>query len=164
MEGSCLAGAKEDCGFGRWADSNHGPTDCEPGRNSLGCDSSTTTSLRFCRLYSGFKGFDPTLVTQPSSFQVCQEHCGVGFLKTSPLAGHFSWTPTNFFQAERITAPTMSIAWKDGLMEKSKDQDRTKGAMEQDAQNQGGNTSMQGQLGHREQDADLKDADADQAG
>jgi hypothetical protein len=32
-------------------------------------------------------------------------------------------------------------------MDKSKDQDRGKGAMEQDQQNQGGNTSMQGQLG-----------------
>jgi hypothetical protein len=49
-------------------------------------------------------------------------------------------------------------------MEKSQDQDRSKGAMEQDSQKQGGNTSMQGQLGHREQDADLKDADADKSG
>lgn len=49
-------------------------------------------------------------------------------------------------------------------MEKSKDQDQSKGAMEQDSQNQGGNTSMQGQLGHREEDGDLKDADADQSG
>lgn len=49
-------------------------------------------------------------------------------------------------------------------MEKSRDQDRGKGAMEQDSHNEGGNTSMQGQLGHREQDADLKDADSDQPG
>ena len=48
-------------------------------------------------------------------------------------------------------------------MEKSKDQDRGKGAMEQDSQNQGGNTSMQGQLGHRDQDFDVKDADSDQS-
>jgi hypothetical protein len=34
-------------------------------------------------------------------------------------------------------------------MDKSKDQDRRKGAMEQDQQNQGGNTSMQGHLEHR---------------
>jgi hypothetical protein len=47
---------------------------------------------------------------------------------------------------------------------KSKDQDRKKGAMEQDSQNEGGNSSMQGQLGHRDQDADLKDADSDQSG
>jgi hypothetical protein len=46
-------------------------------------------------------------------------------------------------------------------MEKSKDQDRGKGAMEQDQQNQGGNTSMQGQLGHRDEDEELKNADAD---
>jgi hypothetical protein len=49
-------------------------------------------------------------------------------------------------------------------MDKSKDQDRGKGAMEQDQQNQGGNTSMQGQLGHRDKDEELKDADADLSG
>ena len=42
------------------------------------------------------------------------------------------------------------------LMEKSKDQDRSKGATEQDSENEGGNTSMQGQLGHRDQDADIR--------
>jgi hypothetical protein len=50
------------------------------------------------------------------------------------------------------------------FMEKSKDQDRSKGAMEQHSENEGGNTSMQGQLGHRDQDADIKDADSDQPG
>ncbi len=49
-------------------------------------------------------------------------------------------------------------------MEKSKDQDRSKGAMEQDQQNPGGNTSMQGQLGHRDEDVELKDADSNLAG
>jgi hypothetical protein len=49
-------------------------------------------------------------------------------------------------------------------MDKSKDQDRGKGAMEQDQQNQGGNTSMPGQLGHRDEDEELKDADADLSG
>jgi hypothetical protein len=49
-------------------------------------------------------------------------------------------------------------------MDKSKDQDRRKGAMEQDQPNQGGNTSMQGQLGHRDEDEELKDADADLSG
>ena len=49
-------------------------------------------------------------------------------------------------------------------MHKSKDQDQGKGAMEQDEQNQGGNTSMQGQLGHRDQDTELKNADTDQSG
>jgi len=45
-------------------------------------------------------------------------------------------------------------------MEKSNDQDRGKGATEQNPQNQGegGNTSMQGQLGHRDDDAELKNA------
>ena len=49
-------------------------------------------------------------------------------------------------------------------MEKSKDQDRSKGAMEQDQQSHGGNTSMQGQLGHRDEDVELKDADSNLAG
>jgi hypothetical protein len=49
-------------------------------------------------------------------------------------------------------------------MDKSRDQDRGKGAMEQDQQNQVGNTSMQGQLGHRDEDAELKNADADLSG
>jgi hypothetical protein len=49
-------------------------------------------------------------------------------------------------------------------MDKSRDQDRGKGAMEQDQQNQDGNTSMQGQLGHRDEDAELKNADADLSG
>jgi hypothetical protein len=42
-----------------------------------------------------------------------------------------------------------------------KDQDRFKGALEQEAKNQQGNTSMQGQLGHRDQDPMLKSADTD---
>ena len=49
-------------------------------------------------------------------------------------------------------------------MDKSQDQDRGKGAVEQDQENEGGNTSMQGQLGHRDEDAELKDADADLSG
>jgi hypothetical protein len=53
---------------------------------------------------------------------------------------------------------------KTAPMDKTKDQDRGKGAMEQDQQNEGGNTSMQGQLGHRDDDAELKDADANLGG
>ena len=49
-------------------------------------------------------------------------------------------------------------------MEKSKDQDRGKGAMEQDQQNKGGNTSMNGQLGHRDENVELKGADSDLSG
>ena len=49
-------------------------------------------------------------------------------------------------------------------MDKSKDQDRGKGALEQDALNQGGNTSIQSQLGHRDEDAELKNADSDLSG
>jgi hypothetical protein len=42
-----------------------------------------------------------------------------------------------------------------------KDQDRFKGAVEQEEPNQHGNTSMRGQLGHRDQDPMLKSADTD---
>lgn len=42
-----------------------------------------------------------------------------------------------------------------------RDQDCGKGAVEQDEQNQGGNTSMQGQLGHRDQNDMLKSSDTD---
>jgi hypothetical protein len=52
------------------------------------------------------------------------------------------------------------------LMDKSRDQDRGKGATEQNPQNQGegSNTSMQGQLGHRDENAELKNADSDLSG
>jgi hypothetical protein len=49
-------------------------------------------------------------------------------------------------------------------MDKSRDQDQGKGAVEQDQLNQGGNTSMNGQLGHRDEDAELKDGDSDLSG
>jgi hypothetical protein len=42
----------------------------------------------------------------------------------------------------------------------SRDQDKGKGATEQQENSQAGNTRMQGQLGHRDEDAELKDADA----
>ena len=41
------------------------------------------------------------------------------------------------------------------------DQDRLKGAFEPNEKDQHGNTSMAGQLGHRDQDPLLKDADTD---
>lgn len=41
------------------------------------------------------------------------------------------------------------------------DQDLGKGAVEQDEPNEPGNTSMQGQLGHRDEDPMLKSADTD---
>jgi hypothetical protein len=53
---------------------------------------------------------------------------------------------------------------KKASVDKSGDQDRGKGAVEQDSQNQGGNTSMQGQLGHRDENAELKNADSDLSG
>jgi hypothetical protein len=47
---------------------------------------------------------------------------------------------------------------------KSRDQDQGKGAVEQDQDNHGGNTSMNGQLGHRDENAELKNADSDLSG
>ena len=41
------------------------------------------------------------------------------------------------------------------------DQDRFKGALEPDDRSQPGNNSLQGQLGHRDQDPILKAADSD---
>ena len=49
-------------------------------------------------------------------------------------------------------------------IERSTDQDRGKGAVEQDQNNEGGNTSMSGQLGHRDEDAELKNADSGLSG
>ncbi|MFZ0284926.1 MAG: hypothetical protein WAL32_06820 [Terriglobales bacterium] len=46
-------------------------------------------------------------------------------------------------------------------MTHTEDQDRLKGALEQEEKGQHGNTSMQGQLGHRDQDPMLKAADTD---
>lgn len=43
----------------------------------------------------------------------------------------------------------------------SNDQDRSKGAVEQDEKQPSGNASLQGQLGHRDQDPILKSADTD---
>ncbi len=44
---------------------------------------------------------------------------------------------------------------------KDRDQDAAKGAVEQDTPSDHGNSSLSGQLGHRDQDALLKDADSD---
>lgn len=46
-------------------------------------------------------------------------------------------------------------------MPTARDQDREKGALEQDDRTQAGNTSLQGQLGHRDQNPLLKSADTD---
>jgi hypothetical protein len=47
-------------------------------------------------------------------------------------------------------------------LKSEKDQDRGKGAVEQDQPKQApGNTSMQGQIGHRDQDSLLKSSDTD---
>ena len=46
-------------------------------------------------------------------------------------------------------------------MTEHRDQDSGKGAVEKDDQNHSGNTSMQGQLGHRDQDPLLKSSDTD---
>lgn len=46
-------------------------------------------------------------------------------------------------------------------MQTSRDQDSGKGAVEQDDRSHFGNNSMNGQLGHRDQDPMLKGADTD---
>jgi hypothetical protein len=46
-------------------------------------------------------------------------------------------------------------------MDQHRDQDRLKGALEQDDQEQKTNTSMRGQLGHRDQDPLIKQFDTD---
>jgi len=51
--------------------------------------------------------------------------------------------------------------WGENIVMITKDQDRSKGAVEQDERDQSDNTSMQGQLGHRDQDPLLKSADTD---
>jgi len=53
------------------------------------------------------------------------------------------------------------FAQEHSFMSNPKDQDREKGAVEQDERTQTGNTSMKGQLGHRDQDPMLKAADTD---
>jgi hypothetical protein len=53
---------------------------------------------------------------------------------------------------------------KNALMDKSRDQDQGKGAVEPDQENQGGNTRMKGQLGHRDEERELKNADSDLSG
>jgi len=66
---------------------------------------------------------------------------------------------------EEFVRVACDLAEREGApMDKSRDQDQGKGAVEQDQNNQGGNTSMNGQWGHREQDAELKNADSDLSG
>ena len=65
---------------------------------------------------------------------------------------------------QRVERAVAERGEKASTTDKSRDQDRGKGATEQDSQNQGGNTSMQGQLGHRDEDTELKNADSDLSG
>lgn len=46
-------------------------------------------------------------------------------------------------------------------MTQHRDQDKGKGAVEQEDRKQTGNTSLDGQLGHRDQDPRIKDSDSD---
>ncbi len=66
-------------------------------------------------------------------------------------------------QRERIQSGMMK-RMEVAPVDKSRDQDQAKGAVEQDQKNQGGNTSMNGQLGHRDEDVELKGADSDLSG
>jgi hypothetical protein len=58
--------------------------------------------------------------------------------------------------------PSMTEFMSDSVKRTSaRDQDRGKGAVEQDGPQQPGNTSLHGQLGHRDQDPLLKSSDTD---
>ena len=68
--------------------------------------------------------------------------------------------------AKRAATARAAIRVESAVVERgqqSKDQDRGKGATEQNPENQGeeGDTSIKRQLGHRDEDADLKNADSD---
>jgi hypothetical protein len=68
--------------------------------------------------------------------------------------------------AKRAATARAAIRVESAVVERgqqSKDQDRGKGATEQNPENQGeeGDISMKGQLGHRYENADLKNADSD---
>jgi hypothetical protein len=67
---------------------------------------------------------------------------------------------------EELTRMAGNLAEQGGSASsyRSRDQDKGKGAMEQDQNNEGGNTSMKGQLGHRDENTELKDADSDLPG
>jgi hypothetical protein len=65
---------------------------------------------------------------------------------------------------QRVERAIVERREKASTMDKSMDQERGKGATEQDSQNEGGNTSMQGQLCHHDEDAELKNADSDLSG
>lgn len=47
------------------------------------------------------------------------------------------------------------------MTERKPDQDESKGATEDTLQDTPGNAGLEGQLGHRDQDPDIKDADSD---
>jgi hypothetical protein len=55
-----------------------------------------------------------------------------------------------------------AVMWRGGIMRSMRfDQDMVKGATELDGHQTPGNFALQGQLGHRDQDSMLKDADTD---
>lgn len=47
------------------------------------------------------------------------------------------------------------------MPQNTQDQDKSKGATEDDQSTQSGNAALQGQLGHRDQDPIIKNADSD---
>jgi|SRR5215467_10137915 len=69
------------------------------------------------------------------------------------------------FQAHRCMVGLIlleeQLFMKDHKASDHKDQDMGKGAMEQDAPDQHGNNSINGQLGHRDQDPRIKGSDTD---
>jgi len=90
----------------------------------------------------------------------------VPLMPTSVVTNHGADLPSVSEICARVheRVESVRVERRKKSMDKSEDQDRGKGATEQDSQNQGGNTSMQGQLGHRDEDAELKNADSDLSG
>jgi hypothetical protein len=95
----------------------------------------------------------------PSVSKICAHAKHLGFAAAQLIRQE---TPTPSATAAR----TIAERGEKLSMDKLRDQDRGKGATEQNPQNQGegGNTSMQGQLGHRDENAQLKNADSDLSG
>jgi hypothetical protein len=90
----------------------------------------------------------------------------VPLMPTSVVTNHSADLPSVSEICARVheRVESVRVERRKKSMDESEDQDRSKGATEQDSQNQGGNTSMQGQLGHRDEDAELKNADSDLSG
>jgi hypothetical protein len=113
------------------------------GRNFIGCRELYCSDLKFPMAYRG--RMNPT------------------FVMTSPIVESLAVSEFCARVIERAEGARVERQ-EEAFTDQSRDQDRGKGATEQTSQNEGGNTSMQGQLGHRDEDAELKHADSHLSG